>query len=127
MRQIRRLQHEVGRAVGEMGRIASRTIVIEDTRYTSEEVEAAEKLRDPTHVRSYSEDEWRELLESAGFEIERVESFTKTHDFDDWLARCDCAGEDAERVRELLSPWSSEDGSTWSDVKVILEARRSQA
>jgi hypothetical protein len=109
-----------------MGRIAGRTIVIEDTQYTAEEVEAAEKLRDPTHVRSYSEEEWRELLESAGFEIERIESFTKTHDFDDWLARCDCAGEDAERVRLLLAPWSSDDGSTWSDVKVILKARRSQ-
>ena len=64
---------DIGRAVGEMGRVAGRTIVIEDTQYTAEEVEAAEKLRDPTHVRSYSEEEWRELLESAGFEIERVE------------------------------------------------------
>jgi len=86
-----------------MARVASRTIVIEDTQYTSEEVEAAEKLRDPTHVRSYSEEEWRELLESAAFEIERVEYFRKTHDFEDWLARCDCTGEDAERVRELLA------------------------
>jgi SAM-dependent methyltransferase len=116
----------IGKAIGEMGRVASSTIVIEDTAYTSEEVEAAEKLRDPTHVRSYSEEEWRELLESAGFEVERVEQFTKTHDFDDWLARCDCRGEEAERVRELLAPWSSDDGSTWSDVKLILKARRSQ-
>ena len=36
------------------------------------------------------------------------------------------SAQDAERVRELLAPWSSEDGSTWSDVKVILKARRSQ-
>jgi SAM-dependent methyltransferase len=116
---------DIGGAVREMGRAAGRTIVIEDTQYTSAAVEAAEKLRDPTHVRSYSEGEWRELLESAGFQIERVEHFTKTHDFDDWLARCDCAGADAERVRELLAPWSFDDGSTWSDVKVILKARRS--
>jgi len=117
---------DIGKAVGEMGRVASRTIVIEDTQYTAEEVEAAEKLRDPTHVRSYSEEEWRELLESAGFEIERVEQFTKTHDFDDWLGRCDSSGAEAERVRELLAPWSSDDGTTWSDVKVIIKARRSQ-
>jgi SAM-dependent methyltransferase len=117
---------DIGRAVGEMGRVASRTIVIEDTLYTSEEVEAAEKLRDPTHVRSYTEEDWRELIESAGFEIERVEQFRKTHDFEDWLARCDCRGAEAERVRELLKPWSSEDGSTWSDVKLILKGRKSQ-
>lgn len=116
---------DIGAAVREMGRVADRTIVIEDTQYTAAEVEAAEKLRDPTHVRSYSEDEWRELLESSDFEIERIEHFTKTHDFEDWLARCDCTGADAERVRELLAPWSSDDGSTWSDVKVILKARRS--
>jgi ubiquinone/menaquinone biosynthesis C-methylase UbiE len=117
---------DIGQAVGELARVASRMIVIEDTQYTAEEVEAAEKLRDSTHVRSYSEEEWRELLESAAFEIERVEHFTKTHDFEDWLARCHCTGEDAQRVRELLAPWSSDDGSTWSDVKVILKARRSQ-
>jgi len=117
---------DIGQAVGEIARVASRTIVIEDTQYTAEEVEAAEKLRDPTHVRSYSEEEWRELLESAAFEIERVEFFTKTHDFEDWLARCHCTGADAERVRELLAPWSSDDGTTWSDVKLILKARRSQ-
>ncbi len=118
---------DIGQAIGELGRVASRTIVIEDTQYTAEEVEAAEKLRDPTHVRSYSEEEWRELLESAGFEIERVEQFRKTHDFEEWLARCDCTGAEAERVRELLAPWSSDDGSTWSDVKLILKARKSQS
>ena len=66
---------DIGRAVGEMGRIAARTIVIEDTQYSSEEVEAAEKLRDPTHVRSYSEDRVaraareRRLRDRAGREV----------------------------------------------------------
>jgi ubiquinone/menaquinone biosynthesis C-methylase UbiE len=117
---------DIGKAVGEMARVSNRVVVIEDTRYTSEEVEAAEKLRDPTHVRNYSEEEWRELLESAGLEIERVEQFEKTHDFEDWLARTGCTGEDAVRVRELLAPSANEDGTTWSDTKVILKARKSQ-
>jgi hypothetical protein len=117
---------DIGTAMGEMARVSNSLLVIEDTQYTSEEVEAAEKLRDPTHVRSYSEEEWRELLESAALEVERVEHYRKTHDFEDWLARCDCTGEDAGRVRELLAPCSSEDGTTWSDVKVILKARKSQ-
>jgi SAM-dependent methyltransferase len=117
---------DIGRAVGELARVSNAVVVVEDTQYTAEEVEQAEKLRDPTHVRSYSEAEWRELLESAGLEVERVERFAKTHDFDDWLARCDCAGAAAERVRELLAPWSSDGGATWSDTKVILKARKSQ-
>jgi SAM-dependent methyltransferase len=117
---------EIGKAVGEMTRVSNRVVVIEDTLYTSEEVERAEKLRDPTHVRSLSEDEWRDLLTSAGLELERVERFTKTHDFDDWLARTGCKGEEAERVRELLAPYSSDDGATWQDTKILIQARKSQ-
>jgi Methyltransferase domain len=116
----------IGTAVGEMARVSNRVVVVEDTQYTSEEVEAAEKLRDPTHVRNYSEEEWRELLESAGLEIERVETFAKTHDIDAWLARTECTGEDAVRVRELLAPHTSEDGKTWQDTKLIVKARKSQ-
>jgi hypothetical protein len=101
-------------------------VVVEDTQYTSEEVEEAEKLRDATHVRNYSEDEWRELLVSAGLEVERTETFTKTHDFDAWLARTECKGEDARRVRELLAPYTSADGATWQDTKLIVKARKSQ-
>ena len=76
--------------------------------------------------RNYSEEEWRELLESAGLEIERVETFAKTHDLDAWLARTQCTGEDAVRVRELLAPHTSEDGKTWHDTKLIVKARKSQ-
>ena len=60
---------DIGRAVGELARVSNRLVVVEDTEYTSGEVEEAEKLRDPTHVRSYSEDEWRTLLESGGLEV----------------------------------------------------------
>jgi SAM-dependent methyltransferase len=118
---------QIGEAVGEMARVSNRELVIEDTLYLSEEHEQAEKLRDPTHVRSYSEEEWRELLEDAGLEIERVEYFEKTHETDEWLARTACAGETAERVRELLLPLSSDGGRTWRDTKLIVKARKSQA
>jgi len=117
---------EIGEAVGEMARVSNREVVIEDTLYRSEEHEEAEKLRDPSHVRSYSEEEWRDLLESAGLEIERVEYFEKTHQTDEWLARTECTGETAARVRELLRPVSSDDGRTWRDTKLIVKARKSQ-
>jgi SAM-dependent methyltransferase len=117
---------EIGRAVGEMARVSNRVVVIEDTLYVSEEREAAERLRDPAHVRSYSEEEWREMLASAALEVERVEFFEKTHDLEDWLARTGCTGEEAERVRELLRPATSDDGTTWSDTKIVVKARKSQ-
>jgi SAM-dependent methyltransferase len=117
---------DIGKAIGEMARVSNRVVVVEDMLYRTEDEQEAEKLRDPTHVRNYSEEEWRELLESAGLEIERVETFTKTHDLDAWLARTECSGEDAVRVRELLAPYTSEDGKTWHDTKLIVKARKSQ-
>ena len=116
----------IGEAVGEMTRVTNAELVIEDTLYLSEEHEQAEKLRDPSHVRSYSEDEWRDMLVDAGLEIERVEYFEKTHETDDWLARTDCTGATADRVRELLAPLSDDGGLTWHDTKLILKARKSQ-
>jgi SAM-dependent methyltransferase len=117
---------EIGEAMGEMARVTNAVVVVEDTLYLSDEHEQAEKLRDPSHVRSYSEEEWRDLFESAGLEVERVEYFEKTHQTDEWLARTDCTGETAERVRKLLAPVASEDGTTWRDTKLIVKARKSQ-
>ena len=70
---------DIAAALAEMSRVAADLLVVEDTLYVSEQVEEAEKLRDPTHVRSYSESQWRGMLEAAGFEIEQVERFEKRH------------------------------------------------
>ena len=116
----------IGAAVGEMARVSNGVVVIEDMLYRTEEEQEAEKLRDPTHVRSLSPDEWRDLLVDAGLEVEQELYFSKTHDFDEWLARTGCAGEDARRVRELLQPYTSEDGANWSNDYIVLKARKSQ-
>ena len=111
-------------AIAEMARVARDAVVVEDTLFTSDAVERAEALRDPTHVRNYTEAQWRAFLAGAGLEVERVEHFEKTHDFAAWLARTGCVGEEAERVRELLAEHASEDGTTWQDTKIILRARK---
>jgi len=118
--------NDLGRAVGEIARVSNRVVVVEDTLYTSEEVEEAEKLRDATHVRSLSEEEWRDLLVDAGLEVEQVQLFEKTHDLDEWLARTGCVGDEARRVRELLSEAIVEGGRAWRDTKIVLKARKSQ-
>jgi SAM-dependent methyltransferase len=118
---------DIGRAVAEMARVSNRLVIVEDTLYRSDQQEEAERLRDPTHVRSYGEDEWKELLTGAGLEIERAEQFEKVHVLDEWLARTGCEGAEAERVRELLAPVTTPDGKAWLDVKLVLKARKSQS
>ncbi len=118
---------DLGTAVGEMVRVSNRVLVIEDMLYRTEEEQEAERLRDPSHRRSLSVDEWRDLLVDAGLEIEQELYFSKTHDMDEWLARTGCEGADAKRVRELLAPFTSEDGSTWSNDYIVVKARKSQS
>jgi hypothetical protein len=117
----------IGEAVGEMARVTNRLVVIDDHLYTDEETEEAEKLRDPSHVRAYSEEEWRELLADAGLEVERVELDEKQLDFESWFARTQTPASDATRVRELLSPLTNDDGRTWRSPIVIIQARKSQS
>ena len=118
---------DIGAAVAEMERVSNRLVVVEDTLYSSDRHEEAERLRDPTHVRNYTEDEWRSLLTDAGMEVEQVECFEKEHPLEDWLARTGCEGAEAERVRELLADRMTADGSAWTDTKIVIRARKSQS
>jgi SAM-dependent methyltransferase len=111
-------------AVGEFARVTRGLVVIEDHRYTDEQTEAAEKLRDPSHGRSLSEDQWQELLDGAGLEVERVEHFDMELDFESWFARTQTRADSQEQVRELLAPHTVADGRTWTSPIVILSARK---
>jgi SAM-dependent methyltransferase len=109
-------------AVDELARVARRLVLVEDTLYASEDVEEAERLRDPTHVRSLPEDEWRELLEGAGLEVDEVRIVEKRHPLEAWLARTATPEADAARVRALLRDHL--DGADYVDRKILLRARK---
>jgi SAM-dependent methyltransferase len=113
---------DIAAAIAEMARVSSDLVVIEDTLYVSEQVEEAEKLRDPTHVRSYSEAEWRSFLEAAGLELEAVEQFEKRHPLEQWLDRSQTPEEDRPRVVELLGEMV--EGDEYVDTKLVLKARK---
>jgi SAM-dependent methyltransferase len=117
---------DLAAAIAEMERVSNRLVVIEDTLYSSDRHEEAEKLRDPSHVRNYTEEEWRTVLEQAGLEVEQAQVFEKIHPLDEWLARTGCEGAEAERVKELLADRTTDDGSAWQDEKIVLKARKSQ-
>ena len=86
-----------------MARVAARTVIVVDNTFMGEDVEEAERLRDPSHVRNYSETEWRDFAAAAGLVVEEVRHFDKPIELQPWLDRCGCEGDDAERVRELLA------------------------
>ncbi len=113
---------DVRAAIAELARVARRVVVVEDTLYVGEEVEEAERLRDPTHVRSYTDAEWRGLFAGAGLDVDEVAFVEKRRPVDDWLARTGCTGEEAERVRALLGDQIQ--GGDYVDTKILLRGRK---
>jgi ubiquinone/menaquinone biosynthesis C-methylase UbiE len=95
-------------AVAEMARVTADRVLLVDTEFMGEEVEQAEALRDPSHVRNYTEVEWRAFAEAAGLRVEDVRHFEHTFDLAAWLARTGCEGEDGERAVALLGERADE-------------------
>jgi SAM-dependent methyltransferase len=94
---------DVRAAVGEMARVSGDLVVVQDNVFMGSEVEEAEKLRDPTHVRCYSEDEWRGFFAGAGLHVVGEHIFERPVEVEPWLARVETPKKDAARVRELLA------------------------
>jgi hypothetical protein len=115
---------DIRAAVNEMTRVSNRLVVIEDNVYRGEHVEEAERLRDPSHVRCYTEDEWRGFVTDAGFEVEQIEHFPRRQSFSAWLERVNTPPDAAEKIRELLS--DRIDGDLLNFESIVLKARRSQ-
>jgi SAM-dependent methyltransferase len=115
---------DIRKAVAEMARVTQRLVVIEDNVFLDEQVEEAERLRDPTHVRCHSEDEWKEMLTEAGLEVEQLERFERRPVVEEWLQRVQTPPKDAARVRELLGA-RIEDGKLPLK-SIVVKARRSQ-
>ena len=90
-------------ALKEMARVSRALVLVADNLYLGEAGEEADRLHDPTHVRNYSEDEWRRMLEDAGLEVEAFEREDKRVGFESWLQRAGTPAEDATRIRELLA------------------------
>jgi SAM-dependent methyltransferase len=94
---------DAGAAVAELARVAAHRVVVVDNLYLGEAVEEAERIRDPSHVRNYSEAEWRGFFAAAGLEVEELRTFDFPIELEPWLERTGCEGDDAARVRELLA------------------------
>ena len=77
-------------------------------------INAFERLRDPSHLRAWTFDEWRDALEAAGFLIEHEEQLYKTMEFKSWAARYDAVMQ--ALLRAMLTQVTPE-------VKAVLEPK----
>ncbi len=65
-------------------------------------INAFERFRDPSHLRAWAMEEWREALAAAGFAIGHEEQIDKTMEFSSWAGRHD------DTMRALLSSMLSQ-------------------
>jgi SAM-dependent methyltransferase len=113
---------DVEKAVAEMARVSSEAVIVADNLYLGESVEEAEHLRDSTHVRCYSEDDWRALFERAGLFVEEARVLDKSIIVEPWLERAGCRGATAARVRALLA--DRIDGDTLLLSRLVIRGRK---
>jgi SAM-dependent methyltransferase len=94
---------DVEAGVREMARVASDLVLVVDNLRMSDADEEASRLRDPSHVRNYSDEEWRALFAGAGLDVEEARTLERRIELEPWLDRTGCTGEDAARVRDLVA------------------------
>lgn len=65
-------------------------------------INTVEKLRDATHVRSHTEQEWTGMLERAGLEVLHTSLYRKRHVMEDWVERAGIDQKTADQVYEAF-------------------------
>ena len=106
---------DVGSAVREMARVGRDQVLLVDTVYMGDAAEDAERLRDPSHVRNYTEAEWLRVRRARPASSS-TRSSRRAHDRLPAMARAHgLHGGDAERVRELWGRVSTTAGSLSTD------------
>ena len=133
-----------GRFVREIARVLAPggTVALEDNVAPPEEplddfLDEVERLRDPTHVRSYTEREWRSWFAEAGLDVEETQLMKKTLEYERWVETLEVPTERRERLerrfanppagaRELFDLEYDDEGvvQSFSSLKLLLRGRR---
>ncbi|HEY8680343.1 MAG TPA: methyltransferase domain-containing protein [Candidatus Dormibacteraeota bacterium] len=97
--------HDLERSLGEANRVlrpGGRLLLIDASgpREARDQLHAVELLRDPSHIRIYTVEEWVDRLEAAGFAIEETRLSQMDWEFEPWITRI---GFPTERVEELAA------------------------
>jgi len=99
---------EARRVLRKSGVAVFADVIAPPTAAADTHLQAVELLRDPSHVRDYSELEWRAMLAEAGFAITAITKGRLRMDFADWIARMSTTPDRAAAVRTLQGLASSE-------------------
>ncbi|MDW8171112.1 MAG: methyltransferase domain-containing protein [Anaerolineae bacterium] len=110
--------------------------VLPDDPQAARYVDSFERLRDPSHVRAFSEAEWRGMFLDHDFIIEHTETLIKRHHLREWAERQGCDAATMERLHVMLlranppvqahmqPEYAGTDYATFADHHLILMGRK---
>ena len=81
-------------------------------------VDSFERLRDPSHNRAFSQDEWVRMFEKAGLRVEHTEEIIKRHPFIPWAERQGCTPEVIAQLTKMLID-SPPIATAWLDAQSV--------
>jgi len=96
-------------------------------------VNAFERFRDPSHLRAWTMQEWRDALAAAGLAVEHEEEIDKTMEFDSWAGRHDATmrallramlAQATPAVKAVLDPQDVDGAATFRLREGLFIARR---
>jgi len=93
---------------------------------------AIELLRDPSHVRDHTVEQWQRMIESAGLAAEALETWPLRLEFESWVARMNTPFLAITQIRSLIdgatrdvrAALSIEQGYSFSVPTALLRGRR---
>lgn len=94
---------EMARVLGPGGRLYVFDLTTPDDPRSAVLINTIERLRDPSHVQSWSPGAWRSALAGAGLVPERLETPASELDLEPWLARAAMPADREREVRRLLA------------------------
>lgn len=102
--------YDIDKAISELARVLKPggVLVIEDNiapenQALDDFINALERQRDSTHVRSYKKSEWKEMLAKHGLKVVRTRNYSKKHDIKDWIGRTDLSPAEVEALYDTFA------------------------
>ncbi len=127
---------EAARVLKPVGRLVFQDQIVPEDDEAARFVNDFERTRDPSHSRALSETEVYAALQTAGFEVLRIERVSKRHDLAEWARMQGCEDETIGRLGEMAGEASgaaadwmeprglSSGGVSFAIRHVIIAARR---